>query len=373
VCKDNQLSRLQVLTKPSKSDTGFTIKPSGTCAHSNPSTDNLQTGGDKGNNSSKRYSFKKSAFDSLVAWLVHGYKWPECRHIVFTIQENEYYSQIAGLDERQGEKYWQKQFKNCLELLRYYNIIKGEYSWVKERQKNGCLHWHFIHHGYMDFKAANTVWSNCIRKTNGPPKYSNCVRHKKGFAKLKDQSPEKVAKYFGRYFQDGKGEYYYTKAYRIQPLPDKVANGKVRVTQEEFNSVRGSQVAKMDYATIYKTDLNEYTRIINQRTEPEQASPDFSKCSGGLRNRHPFNTKGTRIAYKLYTTTIIEIVASYDQRETATSIQERRGGYKAGERKQATGVHHDNHSHTIQPKGQVIRSFRGQENDYKRLCRNKDI
>jgi hypothetical protein len=280
--------------------TGFTIKPSGTCAHSNPDTNNLQTGGDKGNNSSKRYSFKKSAFDSLVAWLVHGYKWPECRHIVFTIQENEYYSQIVGLDERQGEKYWQKQFKNCLELLRYYNIIKGEYSWVKERQKNGCLHWHFIHHGYMDFKAANRVWSECIRKTNGPPKYSNCVRHKKGFAKLKDQSPEKVAKYFGRYFQDGKGDYYYTKAYRIAPLPDRVANGKVKVSQEEFNSVRGSQVVKMDYATIYKTDLNEYTRIINQRTEPEQVSPDFSKCSGGLRNTQPLQTWRTYCVHTLY-------------------------------------------------------------------------
>jgi hypothetical protein len=247
--------------------TGFTIKPSGSIAHGMPNSENLQGGGDKGGNSSKRYSFKRSAFDSLVAWLVYGYKWPECRHVVFTIQEDEYYSQIAGLDERQGERYWQKQFKNCLELLRYYNIIKGEYSWVKERQKNGCLHWHFIHHGYMDFKAANRVWSNCIRKTTASCKYSNCVRHKRGFAKLNNQSPEEVAKYFGRYFEEGKGEYYYTKAYRIAPLPDHIANGKITVGQNEFDSVKGSQVSEMEYATIYRTNVNEYARIINQRTE----------------------------------------------------------------------------------------------------------
>jgi hypothetical protein len=327
--------------------TGFTIKPSGTCAHSNPDTNNLQTGGDKGNNSSKRYSFKKSAFDSLVAWLVYGYKWPECRHVVFTIQEDEYYSQIAGLDEREAEKYWQKRFKTCLDLLRYYQIIQGGYSWVKERQKNGSLHWHFIHHGYMDFKAANKVWSNCIRKTNGAPAYENALRHKEGFAKLANQNPQNVASYFGKYFQDGKGEYYYTKAYRIEPLPDKVANGKVKVSQEEFNSVRGSQVVKMDYATIYKTDLNEYTRIINQRKEPEQASPDFSKCSGGLINTQPSETKRTHLEHFLYTTRNHEIATSYDRGKPRVHQQERGGCHKAGKRGQATSINYYNRSDTI--------------------------
>jgi hypothetical protein len=45
-----------------------------------------------------------------------------------------------------------------------------------------------------------------------------------------------VAAYFGRYFQDGKGEYYYTKAYRIEPLPDRIANGKVKLSQFEFDA-----------------------------------------------------------------------------------------------------------------------------------------
>jgi hypothetical protein len=340
--------------KGEKPHTGFIAKPSGTVAHAQPDTNNLSGGGDKGNNSDKRYSFKKSAFDSLVAWLIHGYKWPECRHIVFTIPEDEYYSQIAGLDEREAERYWQKQFKNCLELLRYHQIIQGGYSWVKERQKNGSLHWHFIHHGYMAFKAANKVWSDCIRKTNGPPAYSNCVRHRKGFAKLKDQSPDEVAAYFGRYFQDGKGEYYYTKAYRIEPLPDQIANGKFKLSQFEFDQVKGSEVARMEYATIYKTDLNEYARIINQRTEPEQAPPDFSKFSGGLRNSSPPETVRTHLAYPLYTIRNPEIVAPYDRGKQSVHQQERGGGYKAGERGQAAGINHDNRPDTIQPKSPPI-------------------
>jgi hypothetical protein len=286
--------------KGEKPHTGFITKPSGTVAHAQPDTSNLSGGGDKGNNSDKRYSFKRSAFDSLVGWLVHNYKWPECRHIVFTIPEDEYYSQIAGLDEREAEKYWQKQFKNCLELLRYHEIIQGGYSWVKERQKNGSLHWHFIHHGYMPFKEANKVWSDCIRKTNGPPAYSNCVRHRKGFAKLKDQSPDEVAAYFGRYFQDGKGEYFYTKAYRIEPLPAPITNGKVKLSQLEFDEMKGSEVSRMDHATIYKTDMNEYARIINQRTGDQEARPDFSKFSGGLRNIPSLHTKRTYPVHSLY-------------------------------------------------------------------------
>jgi hypothetical protein len=260
------------VSPPSGYGAKFIAKPSGSVSTAVTTNENLEKGGDKGNNSGRRYRFNNKAFNSLVTWLLLGYKWTECRHIVFTIPDFEYwnypcYGDLNETEEKQKERehYWQDKFKKLLERCRYYNYL-GEYAWFKElttkkqtgQYDKGVMHWHFLNHGYLPFKKINALWSDVVRPNGDVPYYKGIVKHKPNAAKLYS---ENIARYFGSYFH--KNDKFYTKAYRLPQLPKSLEGGSIEVDQEKFNEIASKALYRNEYATVWETKMEAYKNLVN--------------------------------------------------------------------------------------------------------------
>jgi hypothetical protein len=280
--KVNTSTRERVLSSPVNSGvtqpfngngTKLIAKPTGTVSAAvTPDNSNLEEGGDKGGNSGRRYYFNSKAYNSLITWLLYQYKWQECRHIVFTIPDHEYWNHPYSGDlqeseeaQHEREKYWQDKFKKLLERLRWYNLL-GEYGWFKELTKKkqtgqydaGVIHWHFVHHGYLNFKRLNAIWSDIIRPHKASPHYKNVVRHRPKAAKLFSSN---IARYFGAYFH--KGDKFFTKAYRLPQLPGHLQGGKVEVERYQFDQLASQTLYELEFATVWKTDQEAYKLLVN--------------------------------------------------------------------------------------------------------------
>jgi hypothetical protein len=276
--------------------TAYKVKPSGvTCMVSADNSDNLQGGGNHDEKNRKRYYFNKEAYNRLVYWLLVGNRFQRCVHFVLTIPSDEFWKYQYISNEQEREKYWQKRVKLFLEKLRRLNYL-GEYSWFKERNKQGVLHWHVIHDGRVppswtskpkkdknggivkdtlgrqinvakDFSDLNALWSGHLRKHRSSPHYKNALTSDNKSVCLKG-SPHDAATYFAKYFHKGKQDAFYSKAYRIGTLPEELAKTSLNISYHEFIKVAGSKVLHdMDYSRTFAVDLNQLSEIINNRLE----------------------------------------------------------------------------------------------------------
>lgn len=271
--------------------TSFTLKPSGAAAVSmgeNHNIEALESGGNKGGNSGARYRFTKHAFNQLINWLLLDQKYKQCVHFVFTIPSAEYYQYQYEPDQKAREHYWQYRVKKALDAFRYRGWLSESknYAWFKEYNKQGILHWHFLHWGQFppaeywdprktskgkprgwrpDLLDANAIWSNIIRPTSTKkPAYPNALRSRNDQRYLSGASD--AAKYFGKYFQKGQNDRFYTKAYHIPSLPDELNKGGLKVGFQEFNYAAGQKkIAELDYATVFAIKIDQYEKLLNQK------------------------------------------------------------------------------------------------------------
>lgn len=248
------------------------------------SHEQLDKGGNKGKNNQARYYFSQNAFNRFAAWLMLNWKHRDCVHFVLTIPWHEYYTLQKKPAGKQRERFWQGRVKTFLEIIRRKGWIqKNSYCWFKERNQQGVLHWHFIVHGscppreeltwdrklgeyrQLDFRDLNAVWSNLIRKHRVSPHYKNAVTSNPEQKYLYGTSMDAV-KYFAKYFQKGKKEKFYTKAYQLPELPGSIQGGSFSVTAQEFKKLATNvHLYSTDYSNTFVLDLNQYAKLLNER------------------------------------------------------------------------------------------------------------
>lgn len=204
----------------------------------NPSFNNLKKG-----NIIEEYKVSQRAVNKLNCWLLFNNRYKKCVHFVITVPREVYNSNnlVVGDDE----VFIQSKFRYLLDTLRRQRIIK-DYCWFKERQKNGSLHYHFIHAGRVDFKYCNRLWVRSL----GVPHVKNAVTHKRGHAKLRDTE---ICKYFVSYFN--KGDTFKRKAYFIGSLPSFCEKGSVEITTEQLYSIEDKKtklVVDDEFFKIYQ-------------------------------------------------------------------------------------------------------------------------